>query len=128
MGHLRQPNKSGLLPGENPSAKTAAKDGRQPPKATDKRAQVMRVKAQILSLYEQGHTADDACRISGKSKEIWKYYRKTDPDFRDKADLITARKNGRKATPQDRDISFEEFSEKYQKELLEWLRFRRFAR
>lgn len=50
--------------------------------------------------------------MAGKSPEIWKYYRRVDPDFKEKSDLITARRAGAKTAPRE-DISFEEFSEKY---------------
>lgn len=105
-----QPDEHGRLPGEKPGrAKTA------PKKATAKRAEVARTKAEILSLYEQGHTVADACRLAGKSAEIWDYYKRTDPEFRERSNLITAQRSGKKVTGENRDISFEEFSEKYLK-------------
>lgn len=81
--------------------------------ATAKRAEVARTKAEILKLLEDGHTNADACRLAGKSADIVKYYRKSDPAFREAMDLIRARAAGSKATGENRDISFEEFSVKY---------------
>lgn len=72
-----------------------------------------RTKAEILSLVEQGHTVEDSCRLAGKSFEIWRYYRKTDPEFKAAGDLLRARIDGAKVTDDNRNISFEEFSEKY---------------
>jgi hypothetical protein len=46
--------------------------------------------------------------------EIWKYYRRVDPDFRQAVDLIQARQAGRKTEVKD-DISFEEWRLKYLK-------------
>jgi len=74
---------------------------------------VARVKAEILKLYELGHTAADSCKMAGKSPEIWKYYRRVDPDFREASDLILARRSGAELTADKTSISFEEFSEKY---------------
>ena len=104
---LPPPKSEGRLRGENGERLS----GRRPT-ATSKRAEVARVKAEILKLYEQGHTTVDACRLAGKSKEIWKYYRRVDPDFKEAGDLITARRAGAKKDVNTK-ISFEEFSEKY---------------
>jgi hypothetical protein len=98
----------GRLPGEKPG-----EAGSKTVKAKSTRADVARTKAEILSLYEQGHTAADACRLVGKSAKIWPYYRRTDKQFKEAGDLITARKRGKKATGANKDISFEEFSERY---------------
>jgi hypothetical protein len=112
--HLKPPTKDrGYLAGEGQSGNSTLPGSHKPRKATTKRADVARVKAQILSLVEQGHTVEDACRLSGKSAEIWKYYRKTDPDFKDAGDVIRARQTGKKASGELLDISFEEFSEVY---------------
>ena len=113
MRHLPPPDGVGSLPGEGTSVNSRHAPAKRPAPATAKRADVARTKAQILSLVEQGHTTDDACRLAGKSKEIWKYYRKTDPAFKDAADVIRARIDGKKASGELLDISFEEFSEKY---------------
>lgn len=78
--------------------------------------QVAKVKQKMLELYSQGYTVDDLCRIVQRSPATWKYYRQTDPDFRDEADLIFARRQ--KATQVGSDISFEDFSEKYLKQRL----------
>ena len=111
--HLRPPTAAGELVGEGGRG-AGRREGQKArrPQATAKRAEVARTKAEILSLYEQGHTIGDACRLAGKSAEIWKYYRNSDPDFKERGDLIRARQVGaRTAGPVD--ISFEDFSEKY---------------
>jgi hypothetical protein len=107
---LPPPSASGLLVGENHGNKSVEPTNRKPAKST--RADVARTKAEILSLIEQGHTVEDACRLTGKQPPIYKYYRRTDPDFKEKADLIRARIDGAKGTA-DPDITFEEFSVKY---------------
>ena len=80
---------------------------------TGKQQEVARVKEIILNLYEKGHTAEDSCRMAGKSPNIWKYYRRTDPKFRDRSDLIHAQRMGAKAVGEREDLPFPEFSEKY---------------
>lgn len=110
-GRLKPPSKSGFLVGENPSGSRV--DNLNRPKAGSTRADVARKKAEILSLYEQGHTAEDACRLVGVSHNTWKYYRNSDNDFKEASDLIRARRDGAKVSPERRNISFEEFSEKY---------------
>lgn len=107
------PSPGGDLPGEARSALKRVPNGHERKRATTKRADVARIKAEILKLVESGHTVEDACRLTGKSAEIWKYYRRTDPAFKEAGDLIRARQAGAKVTQEDRDISFEEFSEKY---------------
>lgn len=110
---LDPPKSEGRLTGENGERLSTARR----PNASAKRAEVARTKAEILKLYESGHTTADACRLSGKSPEIWKYYRRVDPDFREAGDLIRARQGGAKADPINqaalREIGFAEFSEKY---------------
>src|SRR3989442_473756 len=104
----RPPNDSS---GRRYSAETA------PPartvKLTSTRARVAKQKAEILSLFEQGHTAADACRLVGLSKESWKYYKSNDKDFADEVNLILARRSGAKATEENVGLSFGAFSEKY---------------
>lgn len=58
--------------------------------------------------------------MAGKQPAIWKYYRRTDKDFREKTDLILAQRRGKKASGENRDITFEEFSEKYLHSKLFW--------
>jgi hypothetical protein len=108
------PPKNGKLVGEDTGSnqKRDSVGTARRPNATAKRAEVARTKAEILSLYESGHTVVDACRLAGKSVQIWDYYRRTDPEFKEAGDLIRARGNGSKAAGR-KDISFEEFSEKY---------------
>jgi hypothetical protein len=108
-GRLKPPSSAGNLAGEGHGGHSNLVSKR----ATSKRADVARVKAEILSLIEQGHTVADACRLAGKSSEIWKYYRRTDQEFKEKGDLIRARIDGAKVDPANRDIGFEEFSAKY---------------
>lgn len=107
------PSSAGNLPGEGRGGHLTTPNGAQHKRATTKRAEVARVKAEILKLREQGHTVEDSCRLVGKSKDIWKYYKRTDADFKLSADLIEARHSGAKTDPASRDIGFEEFSEKY---------------
>lgn len=107
------PSSAGKLPGEGVGGNKTTPNGHQPKKATSKRAEVARIKAEILKLREEGHTVEDACRLVGKSKEIWKYYKRSDPDFKERADLIEARQSGAKTDPDLRNIDFETFSEKY---------------
>jgi hypothetical protein len=108
---LPPPGKDGRLRGENADGS----DGRTARRAkpTAKRAEVARVKAEILSLYEAGHSAEDACRMAGKQFPIWAYYKRTDSDFKQSVDLIQARRAGARTGGANRDITFEEFSEKY---------------
>jgi hypothetical protein len=106
--HLDPPSKDGSLEGEGSSE---GDPGRK--KATAKRADVARTKAKILAMREAGHTVDDACRLAGKQPSIWKYYRTTDPDFKEAGDLIYARLVGAKHDRKNEYISFEDFSEKY---------------
>lgn len=101
------------LSGRQVSGQQVATKKRNEVRLEGKQQELARVKATILDLYEQGHTAEDACRMAGKSAASWKYYRRTDKDFREKSDLILAQRKGRKATGELNDISFEEFSEKY---------------
>ena len=109
MTKLPPPNKSrNHLPGEAQGGRNL----RPGVNATAKRAQVAKQKAEILKLYEQGHTASDACRLAGLSKEIWDYYKRSDSEFKLSVELITMRRAGKK-TQANTDISFEEFSEKY---------------
>jgi len=82
-------------------------------KLTSTRARVAKQKAEMLSLFETGHTSADACRLVGVSAESWKYYKRTDQDFAEQVNLILARRNGAKVTGDNLDISFEDFSEKY---------------
>lgn len=110
---LKPPTRSGKLAGETQSGNSTMPNALKVKRATAKRADVARTKAEILSLIEQGHTIEDACRLAGKGVDIWKYYRKSDPEFKDAGDLIRARINGRKAAGEDLDISFEDFSVKY---------------
>lgn len=111
MTKLPPPKSGGRLVGEN--GDTAAGSARRRPQATSKRAEVARVKAEILKFYELGHSAEDACRMAGKQPPIWKYYKRTDPDFKEQVDLIQARRAGARAGGADPDISFEDFSLKY---------------
>lgn len=74
---------------------------------------MQRQKAEILRLIEEGHTVADAARLVGKSAELVKYYKRVDPEFKEEFDLIRARQHGAKEVGENRDISFEEFSEKY---------------
>jgi hypothetical protein len=103
-----QPDGQGRLPGEK-----SGRAGSKTTKARSTRADVARFKAEILSLYEQGHTVADACRLTGKSAEIWDYYRRTDAAFKEAGDLITARRRGKNASGANKDISFEDFCVKY---------------
>lgn len=114
MVRLPPPNKAGHLVGENQSGNSTLPGSAnyKGKSTTSKRAEVARIKAEILSLIEQGHTVPDACRLVGKSAEIWKYYRKTDDAFKEAGDLIRARQAGAR-TAKPTDITFEEFSEKY---------------
>jgi hypothetical protein len=107
------PSSAGNLPGEGRGGNKSTPNGPKIKRATTKRADVARIKAEILKLREDGHTVEDACRLAGKGKDIWKYYRRTDPAFKEAGDLIEARRVGAKGDPASRDISFEEFSEKY---------------
>ena len=85
---------------------------RKTSKLTSKAVEVARIKATIIDLYKAGHSSDDACRMAGRSKNSWQYYRSTDAKFRDETDLIRAvRMGAKKASPIN--ISFTEFSEKY---------------
>jgi hypothetical protein len=93
---------------------TAAQGRRESVTLTSKQAEVARTKATILDLFRQGHTAEDSCKLAGKSPQIWKYYRRTDKDFRDQADLIVATRNGSRKVD-GHNVTFEEFSEKYLK-------------
>lgn len=110
---LKPPSPSGKLSGEAQSLTSTAPNAPKRKQATSKRSEVARVKAEILKLREEGHTVADACRLAGKSPESWKYYRRTDPDFKEAGDLIEARRVGAKTDPETRNISFEAFSEKY---------------
>lgn len=102
------------LVGEDPARGPDRTSGRGIVRATSKQAEVARVKAEILALYEQGHTAEDSCRLVGKSKQIWDYYRRTDQAFKDSSDLIRARTLGKKVVGEvAKNISFEDFSETY---------------
>lgn len=71
------------------------------------------MKAELLKLVEEGHTVPDATRLIGKSEHIWKYYRRTDPEFKEAGDVIRARHAGSRAVGDLSNITFEEFSEKY---------------
>jgi hypothetical protein len=93
---------------------TASASRRESVMLTSKQAEVARTKATILDLFKQGHTAEDSCKLAGKSPQIWKYYRRTDKDFRDQADLIVATRNGSRKVD-GHNVTFEEFSEKYLK-------------
>lgn len=79
---------------------------------TGKQQELKKVKTMILDLFEQGHTAEDACKLAGKSPATWKYYRRTDQDFKKAVDLILATRKGAKAVRTEH-LSFEEFSDKY---------------
>lgn len=107
---LPMPNSAGHLPGEGRGGKGYNLVGKN---ATTKRAEVARRKAEILKLYEEGHTVADACRLAGVGADSWKYYKRSDPEFKAQADLIAARRAGSKVSGDLNDISFEEFSEKY---------------
>lgn len=107
------PSPSGSLPGEAAGSHKTTPNGATHKRATTKRADVARIKAEILKLVEDGHTVEDACRLAGKSAEIWKYYRRTDPQFKEAGDLIRARQAGAKTSPELRNIDFETFSEVY---------------
>jgi len=82
-------------------------------KLTSKQSEVAKAKATILDLFEKGYTAEDSCRMAGKGHDIWKYYRRTDPAFREKVDLILAQRKGSRQVDGNPDISFEEFSERF---------------
>lgn len=110
---LPPPDKSGQLIGETNSSGSTKPEAFKKHTARSTRADTARIKAQILSLYEQGHTAEDACRLAGRSFPIWRYYRESDPAFKEAANLIRARREGAKLTQENREVSFEEFSEKY---------------
>lgn len=110
---LPPPDKAGRIRGEGPSGNKTLANATKEKKATSKQAEIARVKAEILSLMETGHTVEDACKMAGRSFEIFRYYKRTDEDFKAKADLIIARRYGKKASGELKDISFEEFSEKY---------------
>lgn len=102
------------LPGEKlPGIKATNSSTLKGVAATSKRAEVARQKAEILHLIEVGHTVEDACRLVGKSKPIWEYYRRTDPDFKQAGDLIRARQAGANKVRDNSNISFEEFSDVY---------------
>lgn len=107
------PSTAGNLPGEGNGGHRATPNGTRRKRATTKRADVARQKAEILKLIEEGHTVADAARLVGKSAEIVKYYKRQDPEFKEQFDLIRARQEGAKLDPANRDISFEDFSEKY---------------
>ena len=103
-----KPPQNKHLPGQD-----TAHSRRTSVELTSKQAEVARTKETILSLFEQGHTADDSCRLAGKSPNIWKYYRRTDKKFRDRADLIVAQRNGARKVADPESITFPEFCEKY---------------
>lgn len=89
------------------------RDRTQPVRLSGKQVELARVKAGIIDLYERGHTAEDSCKMMGKSPQIWKYYRRTDENFRDQTDLIQAIRKGNKANGVREELTFEEFSNKY---------------
>ena len=104
----------GRLPGEGRGGNYTTPNGTQRKSATSKRSEVARQKAEILRLIEEGHTNADAARLVGRSPEIIKYYKRQDAEFREQFDLIRARQHGAVTTDEERrNISFEEFSEKY---------------
>lgn len=100
------------LSGSRPDGQDTAQRKRSAVKLSGKQAELVKVKTTILDLYEKGHTAEDSCRMAGKSPAAWKYYRRTDEEFRNRSDLIGAQRKGAREV-RDRDITFEEFSEKY---------------
>lgn len=108
-----KPSSNGSLPGEGQGGHKTTPNGHQRKRATTKRADVARVKAEILKLVEEGHTVEDACRLAGKGVDIWKYYRRSDPDFKEAGDLIRARQAGAKTDPAMREVDFETFSQVY---------------
>lgn len=94
-----------------PRGQTGVKQKASRSKLTGKQVEIARAKGSMLDLYSQGHTADDCCRAINKTPAIWKYYRRTDPEFRLQTDIILARRKGsRQERPK---LSFEEFSVKY---------------
>lgn len=103
-----KPSSDRKLPGQD-----NAHHKRQSVELTSKQAEVARTKATILDLFAKGHSADDSCRLAGKSPNIWKYYRRTDKDFRDAVDLILAQRNGARKVKDGGTIPFEEFCPKY---------------
>jgi len=109
--HLDPPSRDGRLAGEAQNSGLASSQVRR--KATAKRSEVARTKAKILAMREAGHTVEDSCRLAGKQPAIWKYYRETDAEFKEAADLILARIAGAKYDRRGEFISFEDFSEKY---------------
>lgn len=71
-------------------------------------------KAELVKLIGQGKSIEQACRIVGKSRSLYDYYRRSDPEFRDAVDrvkVLVAR--GRAEAPEVAVPDFPEFCERY---------------
>lgn len=99
----------GRIAERNPRAAYASGDA--PKYAPGSREGTRRAKALILDGLEKGYTVEKACFYASRSIDAWKRYKKADPDFREKAEFILARRSGKiKGEPVP---DFPEFCETY---------------
>lgn len=70
-------------------------------------------KARIIDLLDQGKTVEEACRVTGKSPRTYEYYKSSDKDFCDRANLIMERRRNRKLTNPTPIGEFAEFRPRY---------------
>ena len=83
-------------------------------KVSERAIPVAAKKAKLLDLYAKGTTIKDACTKIGISPKSADYYRRTDPEFRERIDRIREfRDTGVVAQARKGVPRFEEFSEKY---------------
>lgn len=76
--------------------------------------QAAKVKALIIEYVKQGRTIKDALDDCGYTYDIYKYYRRTDPVFKDQMDrMMEVRKLGLNRKARGEMISFPEFCETY---------------
>lgn len=81
------------------------------PKGGYKTTQV--AKEQVLKLLRDGNTVEDSLFHVGRSKETWKYWKKSDPDFARDANHIIGLRTKRGADSRKEIPDFPEFCETY---------------
>lgn len=92
---------------------TTSTDGRKGRQLRGDQLSKERAQEKYLEARATGVTNREAMQAAGRDLKTLEYWRKTDPDFRAKADEISGRAAFGAGPENPRDISFEDFCEKY---------------
>ena len=77
-------------------------------------------KEQVLKLLRDGNTVEEALHYVGRSKETWKYWKRSDPDFKLSADAVINMRSKKGADSRKEVPEFPVFCESYLNIKLFW--------